>query len=436
MESFELLVSNVKDYCKEQINPTSYTVFIEKIKPHKWEPQTNTVYLLAPSGFLMDTIINRYLSIIEDGFLTILGFDVKVEIVAEDEEEETEASVPTQGSYSLTFDNYIKGESNSLAFAAAKAISNKPAADRNNPLFIYGDSGLGKTHLLTAICLETEKNFPDFNIVMVDGESFTNEFIYAVQNNQSTYFHHKFREADMLLVDDIQFIGGKEQTQEEFFHTFNTLQRAGKQIVLVSDRPPKEIRSLSDRLQTRFLSGLIVDIQPPKYETRVAIVKRKAELLNLNLQDDIVEFLANKLQNNIRQLEGAVKKLNAYKKLEGIEPSLTAAHSAIKDILNEIQPVPITIEKVLSEVSRTLGVTPDDIRSSSRKAAVSNARKMCMYIVQQVTSLTTTEIGDEFGGRDHSTVVYSIQDTERKINRDKQLRTIVDDIIKNVKSAF
>ncbi len=436
MESFDLLVTQVKEYCKEKINPTSFFVFFEKIEPLKWESDTNTAYLEAPSGFQQDVINKRYLDIIEEAFLSILGFDVKVVITAALGDEEEEQVTITNGNYALTFDNFIKGDSNSLAFAAAMAISKKPAADRNNPLFIYGDSGLGKTHLLTAICIETKQNFPDFNIVMVDGESFTNEFIYAVQNNQAAYFHHKFREADMLLVDDIQFIGGKEQTQGEFFHTFNTLQRAGKQIVLVSDRPPKEIRSLSDRLQTRFLSGLIVDIQPPKYETRVAIVKRKAELLSINLPDDVVEFLANKLQNNIRQLEGAVKKLNAYKKLEGVEPSLTSAHSAIKDILNEIQPVPITIEKVLSEVSRTMGVTPDDIRSSSRKSVISNARKMCMYILQQVTSLTTTEIGEEFGGRDHSTVVYSIQDTERKINRDKQLRTVVDDIIKNVKGAF
>ncbi len=435
MESFDTLVEQVKDYCRERINPTSFYVFFEKVKPFQWDPTTNTAYLLAPSSFQQDVITKRYLDIVEDGFKSFLGFDVKVEMVSVITSDEEEGS-NTSGSYTLTFDNFIKGDSNSLALAAAKAISKKPAADRNNPLFIYGDSGLGKTHLLTAICIETKNNFPDFNILMVDGESFTNEFIYSVQNNQSSYFHQKFREADMLLVDDIQFIGGKEQTQEEFFHTFNSLQRAGKQIVLVSDRPPREIRSLHDRLQTRFLSGLIVDIQPPKYETRVAIVRRKAELLELELPEDVIDFLANKLKNNIRQLEGSVKKLNAYQKMEGIDPSLTAANDAIKDIMNEIQPVPVTIEKVLSEVSRTMGVTPDDIRSNSRKSSVSNARKVCMYIVQQVTSLTTTDIGLEFGGRDHSTVVYSIKDTEAKIARDKHTRTIVDDIIKNVKGQF
>ncbi len=435
MESFDLLVAQVKEFCKERINPTSYVVFFEKIEPLRWDSENNVAYLEAPSGFQQDVINKRYLDIIEEGFHTILGFEVNVTITAASNEEDDHVT-NTSGNYALTFDNFIKGDSNSLAFAAAVAISRKPAVDRNNPLFIYGDSGLGKTHLLNAICSETKHNFPDFNIVMVDGESFTNEFIFAVQNSNMSSFHQKYREADMLLVDDIQFIGGKEQTQEEFFHTFNALHRDGKQIVLVSDRPPKEIRTLADRIETRFLSGLIVDIQPPKYETRVAIVNRKAELLSLNLPEDVIEFLANKLKNNIRQLEGAVKKLNAYKKLEGIEPSLTAAHSAIKDILNEIQPVPVTIDKILSEVSRTMGVTPDDIRSSSRKSTVSNARKMCMYIVQQVTSLTTTEIGAEFGGRDHSTVVYSIQDTERRISRDRQLRTVVDDIIKNVKGAF
>ncbi len=435
MESYDKLVEQVKSYCKERINSTSYFVFFEKLAPFQYVDESNKAFLLAPSAFQQDVITKRYLDILEEGFKHFLGFDVTVEMVSliSSEEEDTGN---TTGSYSLTFDNFIKGDSNSLALAAAKAISKKPAADRNNPLFIYGDSGLGKTHLLTAICLETKNNFPEFNILMVDGESFTNEFIYSVQNNQSSYFHQKFREADMLLVDDIQFIGGKEQTQEEFFHTFNSLQRAGKQIVLVSDRPPREIRSLHDRLQTRFLSGLIVDIQPPKYETRVAIVRRKAELLSLELPEDVIDFLANKLQNNIRQLEGAVKKLSAYQRLENIDPSLTAAHEAIKDILNEVQPIPVTIDKVLSEVSRTMGVTPDDIRSGSRKSSVSNARKVCMYIVQQVTSLTTTEIGEEFGGRDHSTVVYSIKDTESRISHDKHTRTVVNDIIKNVKGQF
>ncbi len=204
-----------------------------------------------------------------------------------------------------------------------------------------------------------EKNHPDFNIVYVDGEKFTNEIISAIHDNTTTQFHNKYRAADVLLVDDIQFIGGKESTQEEFFHTFNTLYNSGKQIVLASDRAPREIKSLEDRLRTRFEMGLIADIQPPDFETRVAIIRRKADLLGLDMPDDVAEYIANRLKNNIRQLEGAVKKLDAYRKLEGIQPVIGAAQNAIKDILSETQPVPVTVEKILSEVARTYNTTPE-----------------------------------------------------------------------------
>lgn len=435
MESFEQVLENVKAFCEEKINITSYTVFFSKLLLYEWSAGENLAVLQVQNDFQQDVLSKRYMGMLKEGFHSVLGFGIEIKVIVKHKEDEPEEdNTATAGNYALTFENFIKGDTNSLALAAAYAVSQKPAADNNNPLFIYGDSGLGKTHLLTAISLETKKNYPGLNIIMADGEMFTNEIISAIQNSSTAFFHSKYREADVLLVDDIQFIGGKETTQEEFFHTFNTLHKLGKQLVLVSDRPPKEIRSLHDRLKTRFQSGLIVDIQPPKYETRVAIVRRKAELLSLDLPDDVVDFIATKLKNNIRQLEGAVKKINAYKKLEGIEPSIGAAQNAIKDILNEIQPVPITIDRIISEISRTFNVSGTEIKSSVRKANVSNARKLCMYIVQQTTELTTTDIGAEFGGRDHSTVVYSIQDIEKKIARDKQLRGVVDDIIKNVKS--
>ncbi len=433
MESYEQVIERVKEYCKEQVNATSYLLFFSKIEGYDLNLEENMAYISVPNDFSLDVLTKRYSDLLNDAFLAVLGFDIEVSIVMIlPTEPGEEGGAP--GSYALTFDNFIKGDSNSLALAAAISVSQKPAANRNNPLFIYGDSGLGKTHLLTAICIETKSNYPDFNIIMVDGESFTNEFIEAIQSGDSATFHGKYRAADILLVDDIQFLSGKESTQEEFFHTFNTLLRLGKQIVLVSDRPPREIRSLHDRLQTRFLSGLIVDIQPPKYETRVAIIKRKAELLELDLPEEVIEFIANNLKNNIRQLEGSVKKLNAYKKLENIEPTLLSAQSAIKDILNEIQPVPVTIEKVLSEITRTMNVTTQELRSTSRKSNISKARKLAMYILQQVTPLTTTDIGREFSNRDHSTVVYSIQAAEKNLNSDKSLRALADDIIKNVKS--
>ena len=343
------------------------------------------------------------------------------------------AEVPGGGNYEFTFENFIVGSTNKFAHAAAQAVAANPSG-AYNPLFIWGGSGLGKTHLLGTIQFEIHKNFPDYNIVYVDGEKFTNEIISAIHDNTTAEFHNKYRAADVLLVDDIQFIGGKESTQEEFFHTFNTLYNAGKQIVLVSDRPPKEIKSLEERLRTRFEMGLTADIQPPDFETRVAIIRRKADLLGLEMPDEVAEYIANRLKNNIRQLEGAVKKLNAYRKLEGIQPVIGAAQNAIKDILNETQPVPITVEKILSEVARTYNTTADMLRGPSRRSNVSSARKVSMYVVREITGMSMEDIGSEFGGRDHSTVVYSSNDMQKKLETDTRLRETVEDIIKNVRT--
>ena len=317
-------------------------------------------------------------------------------------------------------------------YAAAQAVAANPSG-AYNPLFIYGPSGLGKTHLLNAIQVEIKKNHPDFNIVYVDCEMFTNEIITAVKTATTEQFRDKYRKADVLLIDDIQFLAGKESTQEEFFHTFNTLHNDGRQIVIASDRPAKEIKSLEERLRTRFEWGLTADIQPPDFETRVAIVKRKAELLNLDLPNDVAEYIANHLKQNIRQLEGAVKKLNAYYLLEGIEPCIGVTTTAIKDTLNDSQPIPVTIEKILNEVARTYNVMPSDIRGKKRNANVSAARQMTMYIIREVTGMSMEAIGQEFQ-RDHSTVVYSIKTMEENIKRDQHLKEMCSDIMKNVRT--
>ena len=338
------------------------------------------------------------------------------------------------GRYDLTFENFIKGSSNQFAYAAAQAVAANPSG-AYNPLFIYGNSGLGKTHLHSAIQFEIHKTHPDFNIVYVDCEKFTNEIITAIRSGTTEQFRLKYRAADVLLIDDIQFIAGKESTQEEFFHTFNTLHASGKQIVLASDRPAKEIKSLEERLRTRFEWGLTADIQPPDFETRVAIIRRKAELLGLDIPDDVAEFIANHLKNNIRQLEGAVKKLNAYSMLEGIAPVIGVAQNAIRDILSETQPVPVTIEKIISEVARTYNVSPTDIRGPKRNSNVSAARRTAIYIVREVTGMSMEDIGKEFGGRDHSTIVYAMRVIERDLKKDQHLQETVSDIIKNTTGA-
>ncbi|MBQ1741187.1 MAG: chromosomal replication initiator protein DnaA, partial [Erysipelotrichaceae bacterium] len=234
-------------------------------------------------------------------------------------------------------------------------------------------------------------------------------------------------------VDDIQFISGKERTQEEFFHTFNTLHEANCQIVLTSDRPPKEIKTLEDRLRSRFESGLLADIQPPDFETRMAIIKRKAELLEMNLPDDVTEYIATRLKTNIRQLEGVVKKLKAKNQLYGEKITINVAQKTISDILNNDQPPPLTVEKIIDEVAHTYGVTGDDIRSAKRNSNISNARQIAIYAVREITGMSMKLIGEEFGGRDHSTIVYAINQIEKNMSKDPKLKSTVEDIIKNIR---
>ena len=406
MSSFDEVFAAVKEYCKERLVLATYNLFIDGIEPVSFEGSVAT--LSVRSDFVKGIVETRYKDLLREAFKELLGFDIDVELTIPAPVEQAPAEVPGGGNYEFTFENFIVGSTNKFAHAAAQAVAANPSG-AYNPLFIWGGSGLGKTHLLGAIQFEIHKTFPDYNIVYVDGEKFTNEIISAIHDNTTAEFHNKYRAADVLLVDDIQFIGGKESTQEEFFHTFNTLYNAGKQIVLVSDRPPKEIKSLEERLRTRFEMGL-------------------------EMPDEVAEYIANRLKNNIRQLEGAVKKLNAYRKLEGIQPVIGAAQNAIKDILNETQPVPITVEKILSEVARTYNTTADMLRGPSRRSNVSSARKVSMYVVREITGMSMEDIGSEFGGRDHSTVVYSINDMQKKLETDTRLRETVEDIIKNVRT--
>ena len=437
MDSFNDVLDAAKAYCREHTADATYEYYITGLEPVSFE-NSNSVVLAVRNDFICKIVADRYTDLLKDAFKSVLGFDVEVTFVVPKPENEDEASkdfveinLPS-GRYDFTFENFIKGPSNQFAYAAAQAVAANPSG-AYNPLFIYGPSGLGKTHLLNAIEIEIKKKHPDFNIVYVDCEKFTNEIIQAVRNNTTENFRQKYREADVLLIDDIQFIAGKEATQEEFFHTFNTLHNAGKQIVLACDRPAKEIKSLEERLRTRFEWGLTADIQPPDFETRVAIIKRKAELLNLELPDDVAEYIANHLKQNIRQLEGAVKKLNAYYILEGISPCVGVAITAIKDTLNDTQPIPITIEKIINEVARTYDVLPTDIRGKKRSASVSSARQMSMYIIREITGMSMEAIGSEFQ-RDHSTVVYSLKTMEESIQRDRHIKETVDDIIKNVRT--
>lgn len=444
MESFVDVWNSVKQWFLDQniVSNVAFNLWICCLEPLKLK-EGRAVFSVR-SDFQKSIIEERYLPLIKDGFLNVLGFDVDVEIMSSTEGASNEepsknttfkssAAFGSGNEYDYTFETFIVGSSNKFAHAASLAVAANPSG-AYNPLFIYGGSGLGKTHLLYAICNEIAVNHPDYNIIYVKGEEFTNKLIEAIRNESTQDFHEKYRLADVLAVDDIQFIGGKERTQEEFFHTFEALYQSGKQIILTSDRAPKEIKTLEDRLRTRFEMGLLADVQPPDLETRIAIIKRKAELIDINIPGEVAEFIANKLKSNIRQLEGTVKKLKAYRLLTNTSPSIALAQVAIKDILTDNQPIPLTVERIIGEVSRSFGVSVSDIRSQKREAKISKARQVAVFIVRGITQMSMSDIGKEFGDRDHSTIVYTLQQAERSINSNVSLKETVDDIIRNIKN--
>ncbi len=416
------------------------------------EIKGNKVILSTDEEFKRDTLNSFYLNKLEAQFTNIIGFPITVEIIVcensnpvttvtkfnnikEDENLSNQfETMVNENKVTYTFDNFIVGPSNNLAFAAAKAVSQKQH-ERYNPLFIYGDSGLGKTHLLSAIQHEMQKNYPGINIIYISSETFTNEFLHSISANTTEQFDNKYRSADALLIDDIQFIAGKEQTEEKFFHIFNELYKQNKPIILTSDRPAKEIKSISDRLKTRFSSGLAADVKPPEYETRLAIIQRKADFHSLKIPDDVVDFIATKLKSNIRQIEGVVTKMNALYKLSKINPTIVVAQNVIKDtIVSDHQPIPVTVDKIITEVAKIYNVQPDEMRSPKRASNISAARKVAIYVIQDITGLPYETIGKEFGGRDHSTVVYAIKNVKESMERDSSYRSVIEDLIKNIKA--
>ncbi len=428
----------VKEY---DISGSARELWLDPLVPVKIEG--NTFVIATNIEFKKETLKSLYLPYIEEQLKEVLGVPMKAEIIVDDGafyDNNARPSVPTpeQGAVidkkiTYTFDNFIVGPCNNLAFAAAKAVSKKQH-EKYNPLFIYGDSGLGKTHLLSAIQFEMQKNFPGINIIYTPAETFTNEFLHSISTNDVESFDDKYRSTDALLIDDIQFIAGKEQTEEKFFHIFNELYNQNKVIVLTSDRPAKEIKSISDRLRTRFSSGLIADVKPPEFETRLAIIQRKAELLNFVIPEDVIDYIATKLKSNIRQIEGVVTKLNALYMVSQVKPTIAVAQNVIKDIVSDHQPIPVTVDKIVNEVSKIYNIEPEEMRSQRRTANISQARKVAIYVIQDVTGLPYESIGQEFNGRDHSTVVYAIKSVKEEMERDSGFRSIVEDIIKNIKT--
>lgn len=440
MDNFTEGWNIICDYLRQEkkIGEVAYKTWFSRTVPVGIDFEKGIITLTVPNEFHRNTLIRGYLSKLEEAYEAVLGTNFETIItIPEDNEKQKENQFGYETSvdtgYEFTFDTFIVGSSNKFAHAASLAVAQNPSS-AYNPLFLYGNSGLGKTHLLYAIGNEIKKSKPGCNVIYIKGEDFSNEIIQSILNKTTAEFRQKYRQTDVLLVDDIQFIGGKESTQEEFFHTFDALYEAKKQIVLSSDRPPKEIKVLTERLRSRFEMGLLADIQPPDFETRMAIIKRKAEIIGLNLSNDLCEYIANKLKTNIRQLEGVVKKLMARYNLTKELPTLTTVSEAISDILNDDTPPELTVERIVDEVARTFGVDSDDIRSQkSRRANINKPRQLAIYIVRELTTLSMEKIGEEFGGRHYSTIVYTVQQVEKSIKTDPALRDTVEDIIKNIR---
>ena len=440
MENFNEGWSIICQYLKQEGKMTSaaYNAWIARIEPLNIDYEKNEITLLVPNNFHKQTLIHGYMPILNEAIESVFGTVLDIKLIAQDDkpaEQKIMISGPESANagYEFTFDTFIIGSSNKFAHAASLAVAQNPAK-AYNPLFIYGNSGLGKTHLLYAIGNMIKKNNPNSNVIYIKSEDFANQIIESIRTQSTIKFREKYRKADVLLVDDVQFIGGKDAVQTEFFHTFDALYDEKKQIVLTSDRPPKDIKNLTDRIQSRFEEGLIADVQPPDFETRIAIIQRKAEIEGIEISENICECIANKLKTNIRQLEGIVKKIKARYLLTNEPPTIATVNDDISNLLNNDIPPKITIEKIINEVARTYGVNAEDIRSQkSRRAEIATPRKIAIYIVRELTDLSMENIGKEFGNRHYTTIVYTDKEVRKQIASDPDTKGIVEDIIKNIR---
>ena len=397
--------------------------------------------LYSPSDYRKDIILRRCTGYIQDAMKELFGRDIELVVLGEDEMDDyrrrggRKKPEFIEFNPQFTFDRFVVGSSNRFAHAAALAVANNPA-ETYNPLFIYGPSGLGKTHLLYAIASEIHRKHPDYNIVYIKGDQFTNELITALQEGRNVEFRSKYRGADLFLVDDIQFIAGKNSTQEEFFHTFNNLYESHRQIVLTADRPPNEMLRLEDRLKTRFEWGLIADIQPPDYETRMAIIREKAASYGMDLPDDVCSYIAENITTNIRQIEGTVKKILAYKELSNMVMDVQHVSRAIKDMYKGKTETLPTPSLIIGEVCRFYSIEEGTLRGTLKNKSTAEARQIAMYLIRKLTNLSLPDIGREFG-RDHSTVIHALNKVEKLLQDSTSgISDNIRDITANVNSKL
>ena len=431
--------SAVCDECKKEISEIAFDTFFKYLTPESIDG--DGFVLTAANEYIKGMIQNVYSEIINNGIEKVMGIRIPaIFVVADDEEKIRNAEENLEGltfEAFFTFDNFVVGSTNRFAHAASVAVAESPNIIYN-PLVIYGPSGVGKTHLMLAIKNQIKKKFPHKKVEFVRGEDFTNQLIAALHDGKLGMgtiddFRNKYRSADVLMVDDIHFIAGKESTQEEFFNTFNTLNQNNKQIIVTLDRPLKDIKTLDERIKSRLSAGLSADISLPDFETRVGIINRKAKQNDIELEESLVYYIAEKIKSNTRQIEGVIKKLSAIIKIENRKPNISIVQGFIKDIISDTENTPISVEKIIEEVARTYNVSENDILSVRRTAALVLARKVAMYITREITDLSYKSIGEAFG-KDHTTVLYSVKDIEKFLADKPYEKELVEDIIKNLKS--
>ena len=403
---------------REEIGSTSFDIWFSLVKYDSF--LNNNVIISVPNSLTKEWIESRYLDNMQKKLRSMTNQDVSLLLTTDSSLDNKISSLNRK----YTFDTFVVGNSNRFAHAACYAVGESPFK-AYNPLFIYGGGGLGKTHLMQAIGHHILRKNPQYSVMYVSSEQFTNELITAIKDDSTFGFRNKYRNIDVLLIDDIQFLAGKERTQEEFFHTFNTLYEANKQLVISSDRPPRNIPTLEDRLRSRFEWGLITDIQPPDLETRVAILRKKAQAENLNIPYDILDYIANYIDSNIRELEGALIRMVAYATITNKPLNMSTASEALKDILPPPRPKKITIELIQKEVASYYGIALSELLSKKRTKQVAYPRQIAMYLCRKMTDASYPQIGEQFGGRDHTTVIHANDKVEKDLDLDAQLQSTI-----------